>query len=431
MKMKSFLSAVVLLAQPFLAAAQTVTYETKVLVQTIAGSGLFGYLDGKGTQTMFNGPDGLTADSKGNVFVWEQGNFRIRRITADGTVTTFAGSGKPGYANGPGTFASFFPLGLGCAMVTDKDDNVYVADGAVIRRISPQGEVTTFAGSNVNPGYLDGPQFNARFAGPLTLAFDLQGNLLVADGFNKRIRRISTNAMVSTIAGSGNSGAQNGNGIFTSFGYPRGIAVDPAGNIFVGDTGNYLIRKITPAGDVTTFAGTVGQYGYQEGIGTNAILRDMDILVADKLGNLYVPDRSIIRKVTPQGRVTALAGSYTDAGYADGEGSVAQLKHVTAIAIDQSGSLFAADYSDHRIRKISYEPVPTAAFTTFTIDMYAGLSISGLIGRSYRIEYSDSLSNSPAWTSATTITLTSIPFVWFDGDSINAPKRFYRAILLP
>ncbi|MEK7674707.1 MAG: hypothetical protein AAB676_02585 [Verrucomicrobiota bacterium] len=429
MKMKSFLSAVVLLAQPFLAAAQTVTYETNVLVQTIAGSGFFGYLDGKGTQTMFNGPDGLTADSKGNVFVWDSLNYRIRRISPDGDVITFAGSGRQGSADGVGTNASFYGAGGGSLnLVVDKSDNIYFPDWGTIRQISPQGVVTTFAGRLGAQGYLDGPRTNAQF-GYLAcgLAFDLQGNLLVADAGNHRIRRISADGIVTTIAGSGNGGAQNGNGIFTSFGYPRGIAVDPAGNIFVGDTGNYLIRKITPAGDVTTFAGTVGQYGYQEGIGTNAILRFLNILVADELGNLYVPDQSIIRKVTPEGRVTALAGSYTNPGYADGEGSMARFG-VPAIAIDQSGNLFAADYSNHRIRKISYEPVPTAAFN---IDMYAGLSISGLIGRSYRIEYSDSLSNSPAWTSATTITLTSSPFVWFDGDSINAPKRFYRAILLP
>ena len=180
---------------------------------------------------------------------------------------------------------------------------------------------------------------------------------------------------------------------------------------------------------VTHFAGGIGGNVTAppvDGIGTNAFFRDIQGLTTDSLGNLYVSDVSVIRKVTPERMVTTLAGGHGSA-FADGDGMAATFSYPAGIAVGPDGKIYLADVSNQRIRRITYSPVPTAAFN---IGLYAGLSITGLIGRSYRIDFVNSLPNSD-WKAATTIKLTSSPYLWFDAESIDIPKRFYRAVLLP
>lgn len=392
--------------------AQTQTYETNVWVETIAGSGFTGYLDGQGLQTMFDGPSIVAVDGAKNLFVWDSGNSRIRRITQDWKVTTFAEIPR---ANPP------------LSMIFDKDNNLYLGAPHKIVKIGPQGVATVFAGKDPG-GYLDGFRTDALFAGTgMALAINAQGEIFVGDVLNARIRKIDTNGMVTTIAGSGNIGSRDGNGIFSSFKYPTSLTVDPAGNIFVGDSGYYVIRKITPNGDVTTFAGIAGSFGYSEGVDTNALLRIVN-LSADRLGNIYVSDQNLVRKITPEGRTTVLAGSYLVGGYADGSGRDARFGGVSAVALDSDGTMYVTDEPNNRIRKISYSPVPS---TGLRIQSYAGLSITGTIGRSYRVEFANSLSDTTQWFTAVTVELNNSPYLWIDADSINHQKRFYRAVLLP
>lgn len=407
--------------------AQTRTYETNVWVETIAGSDFYGYLDGQGVQTMLNGPNGITVDSKGNVLFMDSRNFRLRKVSTDGVVSTIAGSGHPGSDNGVGTNADLGSHAYWTTLAVDKIDNVYYGDGCTIRRISPQAVVTTFAGLVNCSGVENGFRTSAGFSSIEGITIDSQGSIFVAEKTSQRIRKIDTDGIVTTLAGSGNAGYHDGVGIFTSFLNPYGIVVDSVGNVFVGDEGNFVIRKITPERVVSTFAGTARTGGYREGIGTNAILGNLQSLAIDKLGNIYIAESYAVLKLSPEGRLTTLAGS-SETGFADGVGKDARFKGASALALDRDGNIYVADRENNRIRKISYSPVPS---TGFSIQSYAGLSITGTIGRSFRVEFANSLSESSQWFTAANILLNSSPFLWIDTDSVNHRKRFYRAVLLP
>ncbi len=294
--------------------AQRQISETNVFVETIAGSGFYGYLDGQGTQTMFAGPEALAVDKATNVYVWDYFNARIRKIASDFTVTTFAGSGSIGSQNGQGTNASFWSIS---SLAVDRDGNILAGDQGSVRKVTPTGLVTTVTGDPGDLDYLNGDMGTARFGAVFFLAPDPFGNIYVADSDNNRIRKICTNGMVTTFAGSGNYGSKDGIGIFSSFQHPNYIAIDPAGNIFTADQS--LIRKITPDGVVSSIAGTV-QGCYCDGQGNNTGFWSIGGLAADSLGNLYVSDEFAVRKITPEVRVTTLAGQFPIDGFKDGDG---------------------------------------------------------------------------------------------------------------
>jgi hypothetical protein len=397
-------------------------YETNVLVETIAGSGFAGHVDGQGTLTMFRNPQSLAIDSRTNVYVWDSGNYRIRRISREGAVTTFAGSGSMALIDGVGTNASFFTV---YAMTVLPDDSLLVIDNTRLRRIFPSGQVTTLL---TGGGYLDGPLEIAQFRldyGRLTA--DREGNIYLNDRGNYRIRTISTNWVASTLAGSGNDGAIDGVGIFSSFSAMAGIAVDASQNTYVIDFGygQPVLRKISSIGVVSTFVGNRFGTGYDDGYGTNAVLSGLE-LASDGGGNLYVAGHGLVRRITAEGMVTTLCGA--GSGFLDGEGSVARFgSELTGIAVDRAGRVWVSDPQNQRIRRITYSPLP---LTGFGIALYPGLSLTGKLGASYRIEYSDSISAPQVWTPATTVTLTNSPTLWFD-TSGNRPRRFYRSVELP
>jgi sugar lactone lactonase YvrE len=212
------------------------------VVTTLAGSGTSGSANGNGTAASFNRPGGVAVDSSGNVFVADAGNNLIRKIDTTGNVTTLAGSGAGGSANGSGTAASFYnPWGI----AADSSGNVYVADknNNLIRKIDSIGNVTTLAGSGA-VGSVNGPATTASFYGPEGVAVDLTGNVYVADTGNNLIRIIDTSGWVSTLAGTGVSGSTNGQATSATFSFPWGIAVDSSENIYVVDSWSFLIRKI-------------------------------------------------------------------------------------------------------------------------------------------------------------------------------------------
>jgi sugar lactone lactonase YvrE len=267
-------------------------------VRTLAGSTTSGSADGAGTAASFNGPTGVAVDASGNVYVGDTQNNEIREITPAGAVTTLAGSTTRGSANGTGTTASFyFPDGL----AVDASGNVYVADNDnnQIRKITPTGVVTTLAGSTTS-GSADGTGTEASFHGPTCVALDASGNLYVADTQNNEIRKITPEGVVTTLAGSATAGSTDGTGTAASFFSPRGITVDASGNLYVADTSNNEIRKITPAGVVTTLAGSITA-GSTDGTGTTASFSGPRGVAVDASGTLYVADtaNNKIRKITP------------------------------------------------------------------------------------------------------------------------------------
>ncbi|MGH7943608.1 MAG: hypothetical protein ACREF9_01150, partial [Opitutaceae bacterium] len=263
------------------------------VVSTLAGTaGVFGNNDGSGNAARFNFPVGIAVDSAGNVYVTDSKNFTIRKITAAGVVTTFAGAPfQIGSTDGPGATARFF-LPYGAAV--DTAGNVYVAEGGnhLIRKISAAGVVSTLAGGAQQSGFVDGAGTAARFNTPWGLALDSGGNLYVADSGNNAIRRVTPAGVVSTVAGQPGAGAaQDGPVAVARFNQPRGLAVDSGGNIFVADYGNAVLRHISADGSVSTLAGSAGIVGSTDSVGAAARFYDLTDVVVDGT-TVYVADTS-------------------------------------------------------------------------------------------------------------------------------------------
>ena len=333
------------------------------IVTTLAGTGnVAGHADGTGAAATFSFPDNVAVDSAGNVYVADIGNKTIRKITPGGVVTTLAGTaGVAGHADGTGAAASFLdPVGV----AVDASGNVYVADTGnnTIRKVSPAGEVTTLAGTAAVAGHADGTGAAASFTGPAGLAVDSSGTVYVADVVNNTIRAVSAAGVVTTLAGAaGVAGFADGTGAAASFYNPNGLARDASGNLYVADTQNNTIRKISPAGVVTTLAGTVGGPGHADGTGAAARFGYPWGVAVDSVGNVYVADMGTetIRKVSAAGVVTTLAGTPGVAGHADGTGAVASFRGPSGLAVDSSGIVYVADTDNNTIRKVSPAGVVT------------------------------------------------------------------------
>lgn len=320
-------------------------------VETLAGS-VSGHLDGIGDAARFKSPSGIAVDASGTIYVSDEGNNRIRKIDADLAVTTFAGS-FPGSKDGKGTSAWLQgPVGI----VVDAARNLFVADwrNNRIRKVSAFADVTTLAGES--SGYVDNVGRLARFRAPNGVAVDASGNLFVADSDNHRIRKVSPDGTVTTFAGAG-PGYKDGVGSAAQFTAPAGLAFDAAGFLYVADSGNQIIRRISSAGEVSTFAGQLGAAGHVDAaVRTGARFNRPVSVVVRNDGAVFVADNSnhCIRKITPDGKVLTVAGSTL--GFADGLGTAARFNLPQGLAIDAAGNLFVADRGNHRIRKVSLQP---------------------------------------------------------------------------
>jgi sugar lactone lactonase YvrE len=253
-------------------------------VGTFAGTGTTGSTNGIANAASFNDPTGITIDAAGNIFVADFGNNLIRKITASGFVTTIAGSGKVGKANGSDTSVTFYnPEGI----VVDASGNLFVADrdNNLIRKISSTGYVSTFAGSGI-PDSTNGKDTTATFNNPSGIAIDASGNLYVADRGNNIIRKITSAGIVTTFAGSGSPGSSNGTGDNATFNFPQSLAIDGFGNVYVADRYNNQIRKISPNAVVTTLAGS-GIEGNSDGPGNTASFNQPSGVALDSFGNVY------------------------------------------------------------------------------------------------------------------------------------------------
>ena len=321
---------------------------------TLAGTaGSSGSADGTGSTARFNFPYSIAIDTAGNVYVADTYNQTIRKITNAGVVTTLAGSaGNAGSTNGTGSAARFnLPEGI----AVDTAGNVFVADtfNHTIRKVTSAGIVTTFAGSAGSFGSTDGTGSAARFRFPYDIAVDTAGNVFVADTDNHTIRKITSAGVVTTLAGTaGSSGSTDGTGSAARFNFPSGVSLDTAGNIYVADQVNNTIRKVTSVGVVTTLAGTAGSSGSADGTGSAARFNFPWDIAVDTAGNLFVTDQSnnTIRKITSAGVVTTIAGSAGNSGSANGTGSAARFDSPSGIAVSTAGNVFVADRANHTIR---------------------------------------------------------------------------------
>lgn len=300
-------------------------------------------------------PVSVTADGLGNLYVADAANDTIEKINVSAQIATFAGTaGQTGTANGTGSAARFNdPSGVVAAF----DGTLAVADKAngTIRLITPAGVVSTLAGSTTLRGNANGTGTAATFSSPLGIARDSADNYYVADAMNHTIRKVTSAGVVTTLAGTaGQAGTSNGNGAAARFNNPTGIAVDAGGTLFVADTSNNLIRKVTASGEVTTLAGLAGVSGADNGTGNLALFNQPAGLAVDTAGNVYVADmgNSTIRRVTPAGVVTTIAGLPGIAGHKDGAGIEAWFNQPRDVALSSAGFLYVADTGNASIRRI-------------------------------------------------------------------------------
>lgn len=304
-------------------------------------------------------PGGVAVDVAGNVYVADTFNQRIRKITPDGVIRTIAGTGQAGYSGdgGPATAATLFdPYGI----AVDSSGNIFVADynNDRVRKINPDGLISTVAGNGVNGISGDGgPATLAQLSGPSGVAVDGAGNLFVTDYDSGRVRKITTDGRIQTVAGVAGWGYNGSSGVATSvmLAGPWGIAVDAAGNLYVADSENGLVRKITPGGQLTTIAGSLFAVGplVDSVPATAASLLPAGIAV-DSSGNLYIVDLlfSTIRKVIPGGSIATIAGN-GQSGFSGHDGPAVSVRLAPYdVAVDPAGNVFIADFANRIVRKV-------------------------------------------------------------------------------
>lgn len=314
-----------------------------------------GTADGTGSAALFMNPYGITIDASGKIYLFDAlGNNTLRTITPDGVVNTIAGTpGVYGSADGTGPNAQF---NQPSAVAADGSGNFYIVDSAnqTIRKATPDGAVTTIAGMPRAGGTSNGTGSAALFHFPNGGAADGNGNLYVADSFNSTIRKVTPAGVVTTVAGSPLvRGTTDGTAAEALFSGPYGVAVDGGGNLFVADTGNNTIRKISTAGEVTTLAGSPGVSGTSDGAGNAAQFNFPIGIALDRAGNIYVADNRnhAVRKVTPSGVVTTIGGSANAPGTQDGLGSAAGFSGPLGVAVSSDGAVYVTDGPNRRVMK--------------------------------------------------------------------------------
>ena len=367
-------------------------YSTPYAFTLIAGAGSPGTVDGTGNAAKFNQPYGIAIDSSGNLYVTDRSDQTVRKVTSGGVVTTIAGTaGLIGTTNATGT-AALFNVPTGIAVGSGGDLYVCDTNNDTIRKITPAGVVSVFAGLAAEGGSLDGASGVGVLLAPQGVAVDSSGNVYVADTGNNSIRKVTSGGAITTLAGTAGTdttdfvegapstaGSTDGTGAGAEFNQPVGIAVDSSGNLYVADTGNDTIRKVTSGGVVTTIAGSPGQTGTADGTGSAARFKGPTGVAVDSNGNLYVADagNSTIRKITPAGVVTTMAGLPANYAVVEGTGSAAIFDVPTGIAVDGNGNVFVTDKLGEVVQKGVVATVVTPpAVPVFTVQPLS-VSVAG------------------------------------------------------
>ena len=331
-------------------------------ITTVAGNGILSFSGdgGAATNAAFNGPMGVAVDSQGNFFIADRGNNRIRKVDADGVITTVAGNGSDSFS-GDGAAATnaavFYPWGV----AVDNQGNLFIGDYGLSRifKINTNGIITTVAGNGINDFSGDGGvATNAALYGPIGVAVDAYGNLFIADANNFRIRKVNTNGIITTVAGNGtNSFSGDGGAATNASFFPMGIAMDASGNLFIADPSKNRVRKVDANGIITTVAGNGStSFSGDGGVATNATLYDPVGVSVDSQGNLFIADggNNRVRKVDANGIITTVAGNGSTSFSGDGGVATnATLYGPVGVSVDSQGNLFIADSNNSRIRKVN------------------------------------------------------------------------------
>lgn len=325
---------------------------TEVQVSTLSGDKTVGFQDGPGAQARFNHPSSVVSLPDGNFLVLDRYNHRIRKVEANGQTTTYWGNGERG--NRDGALSEDPRLNQPISMIRSADGSLLLADAQnhSIRKISADGTLSTLTG-NGSEGYQEGQMPQAALNWPSDLALDEQtGILYIADRFNHAIRKLTPEGELSTLAGDGTPGMANGKGTAARFNEPMGLVLGPDQQLYVADGQNNLIRKVSLQGDVTTVAGS-GQAGSRDDLAAKAEFRGPTGLSFDLNGNLLIADRfnHLIRMLSPEGKVSTLAGSGQE-GDSDGKASEASFDYPYDLATDAKGDVYVIDYVNHALRKI-------------------------------------------------------------------------------
>ncbi|HEY2016729.1 MAG TPA: IPT/TIG domain-containing protein [Bryobacteraceae bacterium] len=339
-------------------------------ITTFAGAGGISGFAGDGgaaTAAQLAGPICVAVDSSGNVYIADENNNRIRKVSS-GTITTVAGNGTQGYS-GDGQAATSAMLHTPNAVAVDGSGNIYISDtqNLVVRKVDTKGTITTIAGNNLagGPGFTgdNGPAIQASLGFVSGLAVDGSGNIFIADPGNQRIRKVDSKGTITTVAGTGTVGSagDGGPGTVARLNNPLGLAVDPAGNLYIADTGNNKIRKLATNGIITTVAGStfgVAGFGGDGGaaVSSTTQLNAPQGVAVDSAGNIYIADQrnSRIRKVSTSGIITTIAGNGRFAFAGDGgPGTSAALNFPDDLAVDAAGNVYVADYQNQVIRMLT------------------------------------------------------------------------------
>jgi sugar lactone lactonase YvrE len=453
------------------------------IITTVAGNGTSGYFGdgGAATNAEFFYLNSVAVDASGNLFIVDGYNERIRMVGTNGNITTVAGNGTNGYS-GDGEMATNAELSNPVGMVVDANGNLFISDigNNRIRKVGADGIISTIAG-NGTPGYSGdgGAATNAELFNPEGVAVDATGNLFIADYSNSRIRKVDTNGLISTVAGDGRQGYGGDGGVATNaeFG-PYGLAVDAVDKLFIGDANNNRVREVSSDGEITTVAGDgagAGTGGYESyfsgdgGPATNAELNlPQGVAVVDATEDLFIADYANhrIRRVGADGVITTVAGNGTGGYAGDGDAALkAELNFPIGVAVDASGNLFIADTGNECVRKVvilgptlvldhvgvgnagAYEVVVsnpygsvTSSVVNVTVVMPVVLSapqmamgetnfafqLSGPAGGNYVLQTSTNLLN---WSSVSTSTITSGGTLTLTNAIPDDNRRFYRVFL--
>ena len=358
-------------------------------ISTVAGNGTPGFSGDGSTATSaeMNSPTGLAVDSSGNLYIADSLNRRIRKVASGGSISTFAGNGTFSYS-GDGGPAGKAQLNTPQGVAADSSGNLYIADtlNNVVRKVSPNGTISNYAGnggagssgdgSAATSAQLNGPQglaldaagnlfiadtlnASAQLNLPSGVAVDANNNLYIADFGNSRVRKVSTNNTIGTVAGNGAAGysGDGGQAVKAQLNGPQGVAVDAAGNLYIADTENNLIREVSLDGRISTVAGNgVAGYSGDGGQATNAQVGNPVGVAVDAAGNIFTVDASTrVRQVYPNGLIATIAGNGSR-GYS-GDGGLAtqaQLNAPSAIALGSNGNLYVADMANNAVRLLQY-----------------------------------------------------------------------------
>ncbi len=330
------------------------------IITTVAGTGSSGFY-GEGipaTDANIMGVRGVALDKFGNLYIVDAANFRIRKISSDGIITTVAGNGSSVFSGdgGMATDAGLTPFNV----TLDDDGNLYVSGNNRVRKITTSGIISTIAGTGEHSYNGDNiPATAAKIWGPEGLVFDKNGNLYIADVGNSRVRKVSTSGIITTIAGTGIEG-YNGDNILAvdaQLNKPSALVFDNFKRLYIGDQVNYRIRRVNKDGIITTIAG-VGTAGYtgDNGLATDAKLRSTRSIAIDKYSNVFFSDATYhcIRRIDQSGIISTIAGTGIVGFSGDGGNAIlARINSPHGLAIDEIGGLYIADFGNKRIRYVN------------------------------------------------------------------------------